>query len=28
VATHRLLRELALRRGVEARVGAKGSSWH
>jgi polyphosphate kinase len=27
VATHRLLRELALRRGVEARVGGKGSSW-
>jgi polyphosphate kinase len=24
VATHRLLRELALRRGVEARVGGKG----
>jgi polyphosphate kinase len=27
VATHRLLRELALRRGVEARVGGKGSTW-
>jgi polyphosphate kinase len=27
VATHRLLRELALRRGVEARVGGKGSGW-
>jgi polyphosphate kinase len=27
VATHRLLSELALRRGVEARVGAKGPAW-
>ena len=27
VSTHRLLRELALRRGVEARVGGKGSGW-
>jgi polyphosphate kinase len=27
VATHRLLRELALRRGVEARVGGKGPGW-
>jgi polyphosphate kinase len=28
VAIHRLLRELALRRGVEPRVGGKGSAWH
>jgi polyphosphate kinase len=27
VATHKLLRELALRRGVEARVGGKGAPW-